>query len=175
MLQHIRDTLRRSLANLVTFGRLLCMLLATLILFKNRTLCVVFLLLAILSDLFDGYIARRLSTESRGGAIFDAVTDAVSVLVFFIALFVEGYISTLYLLLMLCRFLVMLVANSINYRRGRGFLESSSIGKKAIALFAFLVVVYIISYDSVISEISIGTGVAVYSLSSLLYLYEALK
>ena len=70
----------RSWANLLTLLRLLAApLLVWLLLNEDWWLAAITLFIAILSDIFDGKIARKMNQATAFGGLFDHATDAVFV------------------------------------------------------------------------------------------------
>ena len=65
-----------------------------------RTLVII---LAMLSDYIDGYLARRYKTTSRFGAILDPIMDKFFVYVTLAVLFYEGHVTTWQIATMLSR------------------------------------------------------------------------
>jgi|TARA_B110000977_G_scaffold135337_1_gene172177 CDP-diacylglycerol--glycerol-3-phosphate 3-phosphatidyltransferase len=70
----------RSWANLLTFSRfLIAPYLVWLILSEDWWLAALALAIAILSDIFDGKIARKMNQATAFGGLFDHATDAIFV------------------------------------------------------------------------------------------------
>ncbi|MEM8727721.1 MAG: CDP-alcohol phosphatidyltransferase family protein [Chlamydiota bacterium] len=67
--------------------------LALLFIIEHTTLRLVVIILAMLSDCIDGYLARRYHFTSRFGAILDPMMDKFFVYVTLIVLFFEGRIA----------------------------------------------------------------------------------
>lgn len=57
----------------------------------NPLFCIVVFSLAQVTDLIDGYVARKLGVASKTGAYFDAVTDFVFIIGIFAAFTMSGY------------------------------------------------------------------------------------
>ncbi|MCD4705441.1 CDP-alcohol phosphatidyltransferase family protein [bacterium] len=60
-----------------------------IILFSNSFWKFIFLLLSLLADVLDGYLARKLNQTSRLGAILDPLMDKIFVLIVFIFFFIK--------------------------------------------------------------------------------------
>ena len=60
----------------------------------NPLACIVVFGLSQLTDLIDGYVARKLKVSSKAGAYFDAVTDFVFITGIFAAFTYSGYYPT---------------------------------------------------------------------------------
>ncbi|HSV50190.1 MAG TPA: CDP-alcohol phosphatidyltransferase family protein, partial [Candidatus Acidoferrales bacterium] len=60
----------------------------------NPLACIIVFGLSQLTDLIDGYVARKLRVTSKAGAYFDAVTDFVFITGIFAAFTYSGYYPT---------------------------------------------------------------------------------
>ena len=97
------------------------------------------IILAALSDFFDGWIARRFGLESRLGAIMDPFTDKIFVLIASIALLIERDFHPLFFCLFFLRDAVLIV-NLIIHRKLRRSAEiSSNIYGKIITFLQFFI------------------------------------
>jgi phosphatidylglycerophosphate synthase len=67
-------------------------------------LCLLVFGFAAITDLFDGYVARKLGVASKSGAYFDAVTDFILVFGIFSAFALNGYYPVWLLLLIAASF-----------------------------------------------------------------------
>ena len=76
------------------------------------TLCLLIFALAQVTDLIDGYVARKLKVTSRFGAYFDAVTDFVLISGVFAAFTVSNYYPAWMLLLITLSF-AQFIASSL--------------------------------------------------------------
>ncbi|XHH09164.1 MAG: CDP-alcohol phosphatidyltransferase family protein [Candidatus Bathyarchaeia archaeon] len=65
----------------------------------SSSLCLLTFALAAVTDLIDGFIARKLNVASKAGAYFDAVTDFIVILGIFSAFCLNGYYPVWLLLL----------------------------------------------------------------------------
>ena len=70
----------------------------------NPLACIVIFGLAQVTDLFDGYMGRKLKTVSKAGAYFDAVTDFVFITGIFAAFTISGYYPVWIMLLIAASF-----------------------------------------------------------------------
>ncbi len=79
-------------------------------------LCLLVFGFAAVTDLFDGFVARKLNVASKSGAYFDAVTDFVLVLGIFIAFTLNGYYPAWLLLLIIGSFAQFVVTGFFGKR-----------------------------------------------------------
>ncbi len=89
-----------TLPNLISLMRIP---LALLFLYENVGLRVVALLLAMISDSLDGFIARRFGKTSRVGTVMDPITDKFFVLFVLYILIIEGRLGIAEAIVMMSR------------------------------------------------------------------------
>ena len=78
-----------TIPNIITFYRLLAFpVILFFILTKNEKLFVVFLIINLLSDAIDGYIARKFKMETEFGARLDSIADNLTYILAFTGIFV---------------------------------------------------------------------------------------
>ncbi|HRT48806.1 MAG TPA: CDP-alcohol phosphatidyltransferase family protein [Bacteroidales bacterium] len=78
-----------TIPNIITFYRLLAFpVILFFILTKNEKLFVVFLIINLLSDAIDGYIARKFKMETEFGARLDSIADNLTYVLAFTGIFV---------------------------------------------------------------------------------------
>lgn len=90
-----------GLLNLITLSRLVFAVL--FVLFKGAATRAALVVLAGLSDVVDGWLARRLRLTSTWGAIADPAADHIFVIVAFLTLVADGALSFLDFLILVTR------------------------------------------------------------------------
>ncbi|MDR0347206.1 MAG: CDP-alcohol phosphatidyltransferase family protein [Coriobacteriales bacterium] len=105
-----------------------------LVQYENNVMAFIVLLVASLTDLIDGSVARATHTVSKLGQMLDPFVDRIFIIVSVIAVFVAGRVPLWILLLLLGRDACMFVLTIYQKRRyGRDF-EVIFIGKLTTAL-----------------------------------------
>jgi cardiolipin synthase len=125
-----------TIPNLLSLIRLflLPVFFVLLVQYENNVLAFIVLLIAALTDLIDGSIARATHTVSRLGQMLDPFVDRVFIIVGIIAVFVAERVPLWILLVLLGRDACMLALTIYQKRRfGRNF-EVIFLGKLATAL-----------------------------------------
>jgi len=129
--------------NILTSLRGLLALLVILLLWINPDKFYIYLLfvfvLAALTDVADGAIARRMNNVSDFGKVFDPLFDKVIVFVFLIILYPLGIISPIIILLLILRDLVIDALRS--YFSTRGIVIQAIITAKAKTAATFLLII----------------------------------
>jgi phosphatidylglycerophosphate synthase len=77
----------------------------------NITSCLILFASSAATDLFDGYLARKLNVTSRFGAYYDAATDFALVIGIFTFFAAKGYYPTWLLLLITASFIQFLASS----------------------------------------------------------------
>src|SRR3989344_1836695 len=83
-----------TLANLLTFSRLILTFIFIYLISREQIIpAIICLLLAGLSDLLDGYVARKLNQVSEYGRIFDTAVDGIFLTLTSLSLLAYDYIN----------------------------------------------------------------------------------
>ncbi|MDR0350694.1 MAG: CDP-alcohol phosphatidyltransferase family protein, partial [Coriobacteriales bacterium] len=125
-----------TVANLLSLIRLLLLpvFFVLLVNYENNLLAFLVLLVAALTDLLDGSVARATHTVSRLGQALDPFVDRVFIIVGVLAIFLAGRVPLWILILLIARDACMLVLTIHQKRRfNRGF-KVIFLGKLATAL-----------------------------------------
>jgi CDP-diacylglycerol---glycerol-3-phosphate 3-phosphatidyltransferase len=77
----------------------------------NPVACMVIFGFAQITDLVDGWVARKLKTQSRAGAYFDAVTDFTLITGIFAAFIMSGYYPVWIMVLIVASFAQFIVSS----------------------------------------------------------------
>ncbi|MDR3315987.1 MAG: CDP-alcohol phosphatidyltransferase family protein [Coriobacteriales bacterium] len=125
-----------TIPNLLTVLRLLLLPVfwVLLVVYKENLLSFLVLLVAALTDLIDGFIARSTHTVSRLGQQLDPAVDRIFIVVCIVAVFVVGRVPLWILVVLLARDASMLVLAIYQKRRFRRDFEVIFLGKLTTAL-----------------------------------------
>jgi cardiolipin synthase (CMP-forming) len=93
-----------SIPNIITLSRIVLMIPA-LYFFENKEFLISLILIIILliTDFLDGYIARKFNMQSFIGAILDPIADKLVVMAFFTYLLIKDNVNLIYYLLIMIR------------------------------------------------------------------------
>jgi cardiolipin synthase len=125
-----------TIPNLLSLIRLflLPVFFVLLVHYEDNVLAFIVLLVASLTDLVDGSIARATHTVSKLGQLLDPFVDRVFIVVGIIAIFVSGRVPLWILLLLLGRDAIMLALTIYQKRRFNRDFEVIFLGKVTTAL-----------------------------------------
>lgn len=104
-----------------------------------------FFLLASLTDLLDGYIARRLQIVSNFGKVMDPLADKLMLLSAVLCLFSQGDLPTVVIVIVFAKELLMITVGAILYRTLHMIIPANVIGKIGTVLFFVAVVLAFLS------------------------------
>lgn len=138
-----------NIANFVTFLRFL--ILPFIIIYATSPKILISLIvLALLFDILDGFLARKLKLETDFGMVFDHATDKALILIVFIILIINYNLSIFWALLILIKDIVMVIERIYSYTRG-GMKKVKRI--KVTYLGKSMWIIYIIFFISILFNI----------------------
>jgi CDP-diacylglycerol--glycerol-3-phosphate 3-phosphatidyltransferase len=138
-----------TLPNLLSFIRLLTavplyIFLSDLETGANRYYVLIFIFIGFLTDILDGYIARKYDKISEFGKIIDPLADKVAILVIILQLYRHEYIVPLYFWTVILRDILIFTGGIIVSQIIKKVLPSNLLGKItafSIGLYLLLVIV----------------------------------
>ena len=154
---------RNELLTLPNIISVLRLLLAPLFVVAGRAETrVVLVILAAVSDMLDGWLARRKRVASRTGAIIDPVADRVFVLTALVVLLVEGVLSVGQTLVLLLRDVMttigFIVARSVSWLRPVEF--RARIAGKVVTAFQVVTLLAALLRPALVPPLVLVTGIA---------------
>jgi len=99
---------------------------------------------SILLDFFDGYLARKLSQETKLGQILDPLADKLMVSCILVALMIKTDFPIWLGILIIGRDLLILAAAAVIFKGKHAIATSILIGKATFALLGALIMIYIL-------------------------------
>lgn len=136
--------LKRHLANLISYSRVLFTLMA--LGFYGLGYEIVFLclvILAISSDFFDGYIARKFSAETAFGSVLDPACDKVFVVLMLSFLYLQTVISKFFCVALMMRSFVQIISFLIVHNTGIRFSAKPSLWAKTLNGILFFLIFFL--------------------------------
>lgn len=141
-----------TVSNFLSFIRLLIALPLWFLLDEignsNASLTVIILaVVAIITDYLDGYFARRRNEITELGKIIDPIADKVVVAVVATKLFVLGRIPSYFFFIIVGRDILIFLGGILLSSRLGKVLPSNMLGKTAVTVLAFLLILIILDFD----------------------------
>lgn len=118
-----------TIPNLLTIIRLALLPAFVVVAFNNLIAGVLFILLLAITDLLDGYIARKYHQQSEFGRILDPISDRALTLVSFITFLILGALPWLFVLLVGLREILVIIGTAFIYRKKQIRLDVNFVGK----------------------------------------------
>jgi cardiolipin synthase len=140
---------RVNLPNLLTLGRF-GLIPIYVVFFTTNQLKTAFLIvvLAGVTDVLDGYLARKRGQITQVGAMLDPLADKCMMLTVIISLLVSGMIPWMVAVAMFIRDAGMIIGSAFFHFRGKQTVPANSLGKLTTVLyyFAFLFIFFDFSF-----------------------------
>jgi CDP-diacylglycerol--glycerol-3-phosphate 3-phosphatidyltransferase len=121
------------ISNLISLSRFVLLIICVLFLLNSNYLYgLIFLLLIWLSDLLDGYFARKLNQISELGKIIDPIADKVTVITIVLILLFKNIIPLWFIIIVISRDILILLGGLYLKVKKNIVLQSNIIGKVTV-------------------------------------------
>ena len=127
------------------------------------------ILIAALTDVLDGFIARSTNTVSGWGKILDPAADKLSIAVLGIVLVWKSLLPSWFLGIVLLRDLLILSGGVFLGRRTGHIHMSNIVGKLAVSAIAATFVLGLLKADPMVMNVSLWSTVGLLGLSFVIY------
>lgn len=131
--------------------------------------------LAYITDLLDGWLARKLDEVSEAGKIIDPLADKIYVAVITTMLVVQGKLPLWFVMLILSRDFVIMLAGTYIARRTGFVLPSNLPGKLAVFCIIVMMSCIVLDAPSWSVDASMGAALVMLIISSVLYVIRFVK
>jgi len=160
-----------TISNSLSFLRLLLVApIAFLILSRQESLhslAIGLMVLAVLTDLFDGILARKLNQVTEFGKILDPLADKVAVGTVVVILTLQEKLPLWFVLLVVARDVLILVGGMYVRKTRSVVLQSNLVGKWAVAVISGVILVVVLDIPGLLwlkdSLIILGTIMLMWS------------
>lgn len=134
---------KMTISNIITMSRLVILpFIVYFLLTDQRVAAFVLMLISLLSDGLDGYLARRLHQESQLGKFLDPLCDKIFLAVILVTLFYIGAVPLWAVIVIVLRDFLILLGSYILLKR-RAIVEvSNSFGKVAGFTFGVMILAF---------------------------------
>ena len=104
--------------------------------------------IATITDILDGYLARKLDQITEFGKVIDPLADKVLIVFVVLNLFLLGEIPDYYFYLIIARDVLILIGGLIVAKKIGKVLPSDYIGKATVLSIAFVLLMILLNVDS---------------------------
>ena len=158
-----------TISNIITIARLVILpIIIYLILTEQRFAAFIVMLISLLSDGLDGYLARRLNQESMLGRFLDPLCDKIFLAAVLLTLLYVGAIPLWIVLVVILRDFLILLGSYI-LLRSKSVVESSNIlGKITGFIFGAMILAFTAGWE-VIGTVLMYVSVPVMLIAFLVY------
>ncbi|WAM32700.1 CDP-diacylglycerol--glycerol-3-phosphate 3-phosphatidyltransferase [Caldicellulosiruptor naganoensis] len=157
-----------NLPNLLTILRFFLIPLFVLIFFSNLKyrymIAIGIFLFSGLTDVLDGFIARRYNIVTKFGKLFDPLADKLMILTVLWCFVYKGYISPIIFYIVLFKELFMIVGSAILYGRIKIVVSANIYGKIATVLFYIAIISLLLKLEMSLYILVIAVIFAIFAL-----------
>lgn len=173
----------KHIPNLISLFRLLLIIPCTILFqkyFNNESIryyIVMLCLIAYLSDILDGFVARKTNQISELGKIIDPLADKILVGGIVLNLFFIHQIPTYYLLIILFRDVLIFVGGIIVTKKIGKVLPSNTLGKITVLSIGLFILINVLQYnpESHFYKIFLYTSIMLSIISLAGYILRAIE
>ena len=156
-------------SNVITISRLVILpFIVYFMLTRQRLLAFGLMLISLLSDGLDGYLARRLNQESRLGKFLDPLCDKIFLAAVLITLLYLGIVPLWAVILIVLRDFLILLGSFILLRAKAVVEPSNTVGKVTGFFFGSMILAFTIGWH-LIGTIFLYLSVTVMSVAFVTY------
>ncbi|MEW6654242.1 MAG: CDP-alcohol phosphatidyltransferase family protein [Bacteroidota bacterium] len=170
------------LPNLITLFRLFLALPISIIAFNynilaNSNYYLVFLIMiAFVSDLADGYIARKTGKVSEMGKLLDPLADKLLTSIIILLFWVLGFVPLIYLLLLLSRDIIIFIGGIILAKKIGVITPSNNFGKFTVfTIGLYFLTILFLGADDWLTKIMLYISAILSILSIIVYYIRGVK
>jgi CDP-diacylglycerol--glycerol-3-phosphate 3-phosphatidyltransferase len=149
------------------------------VIFSNRSDArwwgVVLMVIAALTDKFDGMVARKLHCETEWGRILDPLADKIGVGAVAIGLLLKSWLPAWFVIVLLVRDLFILIGGLIIKRSTGEIVPSNLAGKWAVGIIGLTLTVALIDDTTPVLGICIAASLVMVILSTAGYVKRFLQ
>ncbi len=136
------------------------------LLYNNQNIwAIVVLVLSGLTDIFDGFFARKFNTVTSWGKLADPLADKLMQIMVLVMLFIKDKISIVIVIILILKEIFMVIGSYFLYKEDNVVVSANWYGKIATVLiyFAVIFIIFNVPYASIIMILAVA-----FSLFSLL-------
>lgn len=142
----------------------------------RNNLLIFLIIIAFLSDISDGYVARKYNQVSEFGKIIDPLADKVLVFLFVLFFWKLNYINNFYFLIIILRDFLILIGGIFVSRKINKVVSSDYIGKGTVFMIGLNFLFILLNFTSnIIYKFFYFLSVILIFISFINYLIKSIK
>jgi cardiolipin synthase (CMP-forming) len=114
---------------------------------SSRSIVIVLIFVAFISDLLDGFVARKTNSVSELGKIIDPLADKTLIVLIITFLYINKEISSIYLLVVILRDVLIFVGGIILSKKIGKVLPSNILGKITVFSIGIFIIINFFQLD----------------------------
>jgi cardiolipin synthase len=164
-----------TISNAITLVRLVMLPFIVYFLVHNQrvTACII-MLIALLTDAVDGYVARKLHQVSETGKFLDPLIDKISLIVILITLFIINSIPLWGVIMLVLRDILILVGSFVLLKQRAVVFKSNVLGKITGFIFGAIICAFTLNLIQ-LGEILLYVSVPAVIATFVIYLSRYIK
>ena len=127
-----------------------------------------------LTDLLDGYIARKYDMKTKIGKVLDPLADKLTVISILILLLFVGLVPRIILIIILSREIIILLSSMTAYFMGKNLINPTRLGKLSITIL-YIAIALILLEKNLLANIMLYISIPLNLTSAFDYIATALK
>ena len=164
-----------TVSNIITISRLVILpFIIYFMLTGQRLVAFILMLVSLLSDGLDGYLARKLNQESRLGKFLDPLCDKIFLAAVLITLLYLGAVPLWAVILIVLRDFLILLGSFILLRSKAVVEPSNTFGKITGFLFGAMILAFTIGWNFA-GDVFLYSSIVVMSVAFVTYTVNYLK
>ena len=142
-----RSVFTMTISNYITLSRIIFLpFIIYFLVTEQRIIAFIILFISLFSDMFDGFLARKLNQETETGKMLDPICDKISLIAILITLFLIGSMPLWGLVIIIARDILILIGSMILWKNRNKIFASNSFGKITGALYGALICAFTLGW-----------------------------
>ncbi len=137
-----------TISNYITLSRIVFLpFIIYFLVTDQRVIAFIILFVSLLSDMFDGFLARRLNQESETGKMLDPLCDKISLTAILVTLFIIGSMPLWGLIMIIARDVLILTGSMILWKNKSKVFASNFFGKITGFLYGAVICAFTLGWQ----------------------------
>ncbi|UCC12272.1 MAG: CDP-alcohol phosphatidyltransferase family protein [candidate division WOR-3 bacterium] len=143
-----KSSFTMTISNYITLSRIVFLpFIIYFLVTDQRVIAFIILFISLLSDMFDGFLARRLNQESETGKMLDPLCDKISLIAILVTLFIIGSLPLWGLIIIIARDVLILTGSMILWKNKNKIFASNSFGKITGFLYGAVICAFTLGWQ----------------------------